>query len=81
MCGSESILEGVDCCCLFQADLAVHKKKVTEVQQWLEFALSSVSCRTQHYFYVPLERAVILQKSLSKLATVLPLACWRKLVL
>ena len=31
-----------------QSDLAVHKKKVTEVQQWLEFALSpvsGVSCR------------------------------------
>ena len=27
---------------VFQADLAVHKKKVGEVQQWLEFALSSV---------------------------------------
>ncbi len=26
-----------------QVDLAVHKKKIGEVQQWLEFALSPVS--------------------------------------
>ena len=27
----------------FKIDLAVHKKKITEVQEWLEFALSPVS--------------------------------------
>ena len=33
---------------VFQADLAVHKKKVGEVQQWLEFALSSVGLLVKH---------------------------------
>lgn len=29
-----------------QADLAVHKKKISEVEQWLNFALSPVSSYT-----------------------------------
>ena len=32
--------------CVPKADLAVHKKKIVEVQQWLEFALLPVSSHT-----------------------------------
>ena len=28
---------------ILQMDLAVHKKKIQEIQQWMEFALSNVS--------------------------------------
>ena len=47
---------------LLQDDLAVHKKKVLEVQQWLEFALSSVSCKTGCHLSLSLS---ILKSSLS----------------